>query len=80
MDKKDFRALLRSWKKFGGIGRIEEIIEDAGLGGKDTQSAEEIAEGVSLFFLFPFLFDFHRFCKNAGRPQNMQLTKRRKSP
>lgn len=47
LDKKDFRAFLRSWKKFGELSRIDEILEDAGLVGKDAQDIQDIAEGVS---------------------------------
>lgn len=47
MDKKDFRAFLRSWKKFGDLSRIAEIMEDAGLSNKDSQEAADVAEGVS---------------------------------
>ena len=47
LDKKDFRAFLRSWRKFGELSRIDEILEDAGLAQKDAQDIADICEGVS---------------------------------
>lgn len=52
LDKKDFRAFLRSWKKFGELSRIDEILEDAGLSQKDPQGVLDIAEGVSMLFSY----------------------------
>lgn len=54
LDKKDFRAFLRSWKKFGELSRIDEILEDAGLSQKDSQGVLDIAESVSLNIKFYF--------------------------